>query len=113
MVNVPNRSGGGRKVDIDADAVLGILGGGGGGGGREDSDSSDLSEEGEEGEDVREVMEEMENELAAAGVRPQEGEGEEVGLMRNLLSSLAAQPEAAGPASNILHSLGIPVPDPD
>ena len=33
-------------------------------------------------------------------------------LAKNLLESLSSQPEAAGPASNILHSLGIPVPNP-
>ena len=66
---------------------------------------------------MREMMEEMAQELEAAGFKsslgPEEGEEGDLEMVKNLLSSLAAQPEAAGPASNILHSLGIPVPDPD
>ena len=96
----------GRGVDIDVDAVLQALRGEG---------ESDSGEEEEEG--VREMMEEMAQELEAAGFKsslgPEEREEGDLEMVKNLLSSLAAQPEAAGPASNILHSLGIPVPDPD
>ena len=80
-----------------------------------EGESDSGSEEEEEG--MREMMEQMAQELKTAGFKsslgPDGGEEEEIGLVKNLLSSLAAQPEAAGPASNILHSLGIPVPDPD
>ena len=97
----------GRGVDIDVDAVLQALRGEG---------ESDSGEEEEEEEGVREMME-MAQELEAAGFKsslgPEEGEEGDLEMVKNLLSSLAAQPEAAGPASNILHSLGIPVPDPD
>ena len=85
----------------------------------ESGDEGDIGEEGEEEEEgMRDLMEQMAQQLKTAGFRTslgqeEEEEEEDIGMMTNLLSSLATQPEAAGPASNILHSLGIPVPDPD
>ena len=106
--------GDGKRVEIDADMVLRMLGGGDSGDSSEEGEEEE--EEGEEGE-LRELMEQMDRDLEAAGfkssVREGEGGGGDLGLAHSLLSSLAAQPEAAGPTSNILHSLGIPVPDPD
>ena len=115
-------------VKFDTDTVLGLLeemmGKGGGG----DDVTSDSGESGsvnsEEEEDMREIMEQMDRELKASGFKSSldtamegtgecEGGREDLNLAHNLLSSLSAQPEAAGPASNILHSLGIPVPEPD
>lgn len=87
-------------------------------GGSDDSgltSDSDVNSEGEiEEEEMKEIMEQMDRELKAAGFKSSVVESEsDVELAQNLLTSLAAQPEAAGPTSNILHSLGIPVPDPD
>ena len=99
-------------MEFDPDVLLQILRGRDG---QQESESelSELSEDSEDGEDVRVMMEAMDSELKEAGVKSAVTEEEELGLVRNLLTSLAAQSEAAGPASNILHSLGIPVPNPD
>ena len=121
-----------EEVKFDTDAVLGLLeemmgrGGGDGGGGGDDvtSDSDESGSVGSEEGEMREIMEQMDRELKASGfkssldtgtegVEGSEGGREDLNLAHNLLSSLSAQPEAAGPASNILHSLGIPVPEPD
>ena len=114
---------GSGKVDFDAETVLKMLESMLGKGRGEEEGTSDSSDSGsvgseEEGE-MRELMEEMDRELVAKGFKssldPEVGAGGQgdVSLAHNLLSSLSAQPEAAGPASNILHSLGIPVPESD
>ena len=114
---------GSGKVDFDAETVLKMLESMLGKGRGEEEGTSDSSDSGsvgseEEGE-MRELMEEMDRELVAKGFKssldPEVGAGGQgdISLAHNLLSSLSAQPEAAGPASNILHSLGIPVPESD
>ena len=112
------RSADGRDgVDFDTATVLRMLGEMMGEGEEGDEVISDSSESGEEEEEMREIMEQMDQELKASGFKSGvdlgDGGQEDLNLAQNLLSSLSAQPEAAGPASNILHSLGIPVPDPD
>ena len=104
------------RVEFDTDTVLEMLGGEG-----EDSESGDSgSVEDGEVEEMREIMEQLDQELMSAGFKSsldsdlgRGGEGEDVAMAHNLLSSLAAQPEAAGPTANILHSLGLPIPEPD
>lgn len=118
------RSAGGT-VEFDSDTVLRMLEEmmGKEGGDEVMSDSGDSGTVDSEEVEMREIMEKMDQELEASGFRtsldPGAGQGgrdgvqNDLNLAHNLLSSLSAQPEAAGPASNILHSLGIPVPEPD
>lgn len=108
------------RVEFDTATVLRMLEGmmtEGEEGAHGDEVMSESSESGEEEEEMREIMEQMDQELKASGFKsslvPGDSGQDDLNLAHNLLSSLSAQPEAAGPASNILHSLGIPVPDPD
>ena len=103
------------RVEFDPDAILQMLHNMAEGGEDVTSDSGDSVDS-----EMKEMMEQMDHELEATGFQSsldpggeREGEEGDLNLARNLLSSLAAQPEAAGPTSNILHSLGIPVPEPD
>lgn len=103
------------RVDFDTATVLRMLEEmmtEGEEGARGEEVTSESSGSGEE--EMREIMEQMDQELKASGFKSSLGPGDggqEVNLAENLLLSLSAQPEAAGPTSNILHSLGIPVPD--
>lgn len=103
-------------VNFDTATVLRMLGEMMEEGASGDEVMSDSGDSGEE--EMREIMEEMDQQLKASGFKSSltPGVGQDSGqddlhLAQNLLSSLSVQPEAAGPASNILHSLGIPVPD--
>ena len=83
------------------------------------SSSDDSNEGGEEDQEMMEVMEQLSKELSSfsnldesesVGVATEEPVDVDYNLVHNLLESYSGQEGGAGPASNIMNTLGIKFP---